>query len=402
MQHLLQQGRRPSSRVILADGAHQASGLYDLPDVIPSTAEGAQAGMFPRVKLPPARSQPVGRVAALEVEGREAQTWPVTAVSAAETASFVMIHVGQKPNSQENLEYGLETQSWGFPKWVTEYRTAAPRFAVLATGAGPRVQLDEWLTKRATLYLCEVRTGFYEGRAPHWPDEQEAGDILYPVRFGIEPLAVIDDVSLSADGPLGLQGSDAVRRSGIEQGIGKLVDLSPQTLLDLTGIPTDWSIEQTVPLDKAPGVPARKVAKTARASKKGSGTGYQADPLKRKAVELYAEDKAVAHYEAQGWTVDRIGKPYDLCCTRKGGLERHVEVKGTTGAPTSVELTINEVEHARDPENTVDLYVVSDIRIEMCDGEYRPSCGVVTHRVDWEPADEDLRPRKFEYRIPPE
>ncbi|MET4648168.1 anti-sigma28 factor (negative regulator of flagellin synthesis) [Streptomyces atratus] len=83
-------------------------------------------------------------------------------------------------------------------------------------------------------------------------------------------------------------------------------------------------------------------------------------------------------------------------------MERHVEVKGTTGAPTSVELTINEVEHARDPENTVDLYVVSDIRIEIRSGEYKPSAGVVTHRVDWEPADGDLRPRKFEYRIPPE
>ncbi|MFE5052710.1 protein NO VEIN domain-containing protein [Streptomyces sp. NPDC056637] len=34
-------------------------------------------------------------------------------------------------------------------------------------------------------------------------------------------------------------------------------------------------------------------------------------------------------------------------CTR-GTEERHVEVKGTTGAATSVELTINEALHARD------------------------------------------------------
>ncbi|MFE4851465.1 protein NO VEIN domain-containing protein, partial [Streptomyces sp. NPDC056689] len=38
---------------------------------------------------------------------------------------------------------------------------------------------------------------------------------------------------------------------------------------------------------------------------------------------------------------------YDLRCTR-GTEERHVEVKGTTGAATSVELTINEALHARD------------------------------------------------------
>lgn len=45
--------------------------------------------------------------------------------------------------------------------------------------------------------------------------------------------------------------------------------------------------------------------------------------------------------------VKKLGKPYDLRCTR-GTEERHVEVKGTTGAATSVELTINEVLHARD------------------------------------------------------
>ncbi|MET4648167.1 hypothetical protein ABID95_007937 [Streptomyces atratus] len=276
-------------------------------------AEDAQAGMFPRVKLPAARSQAPTLVSTRAVEERGAQERPVTTLQTAEAASFVMIHVGQKPNSQENLQYGLDTQSWGFPKWVTEYKTAAPRFAVLATGAGPRVQLDEWLTKRATLYVCEVRTGFYEGRATHWPNEQEADDILYPVRFGIEPLAVIDDVSLSADGPLGLKGSDAIRRSGIEQGIGKLVDLSPPGAPGPGGHPRGLGRSNRLPLDKAPGVPARKVAKTARASKKkGAGAGYQADPLKRKAVELYAEDRAVAHYESQGWTVERIGKPYDL------------------------------------------------------------------------------------------
>ncbi|WP_344385742.1 protein NO VEIN domain-containing protein [Streptomyces aureus] len=42
-----------------------------------------------------------------------------------------------------------------------------------------------------------------------------------------------------------------------------------------------------------------------------------------------------------------MGKPYDLRCTR-GTEERHVEVKRTTGAATSVELTINKVLHARD------------------------------------------------------
>ncbi|MFD0516303.1 protein NO VEIN domain-containing protein [Streptomyces aureus] len=70
-------------------------------------------------------------------------------------------------------------------------------------------------------------------------------------------------------------------------------------------------------------------------------------PKKRKAIELHAEDHTVAHYEKAGWTVEELGKPYDLRCTR-GTEERHVEVKRTTGAATSVELTINKVLHARD------------------------------------------------------
>ncbi|MET8438917.1 DUF3883 domain-containing protein [Streptomyces sp900116325] len=94
-----------------------------------------------------------------------------------------------------------------------------------------------------------------------------------------------------------------------------------------------------------------------------------------------------------------VGKPYDLRCTR-GTEERHVEVKGTTGAPTSVELTINAVLHARDKDNTVDLYVVSDIKVDTQTDPYTASGNKVTLFTDWEPAEEDLRPRKYEYRIP--
>ncbi|MET8212566.1 DUF3883 domain-containing protein [Streptomyces sp. NPDC005373] len=81
-------------------------------------------------------------------------------------------------------------------------------------------------------------------------------------------------------------------------------------------------------------------------------------------------------------------------------LDNHVEVKGTTGAATSVELTINEVLHARDKDNTVDLYVVSDIKVDTLTDPYTASGNKVTLFTDWEPAEEDLRPRKYEYRLP--
>ncbi|MFE2943152.1 protein NO VEIN domain-containing protein [Streptomyces sp. NPDC059255] len=310
--------------------------------------------------------------------------------------SFVMVHVGQRPESQLNLEYGIETRSWGFPIWKPEYRSTRPRFAVLGTGVAPRVPLDVWLTQRITLYLFEVREGFYEGRAPHWPDEEAENTVKYPVRFGIEPLAVVRDVSLSEHGPLLSAGSDAIRRSGIERGIGKLCELAPQPLLDAAGIRTDWTERQNVPLNLTPGFRAEE-AQTPKRPR--GGAGFISDPKKRKAVELHAENMAVAHYERQGWTVERIGKPYDLHCTR-AREERRVEVKGTTGAATSVELTVNEVEHARNPRHTVDLYVVSDIVVDMHSSEYAMSGGRVAHFENWYPAEEDLRPRRFEYRLP--
>ncbi|WP_254393373.1 protein NO VEIN domain-containing protein [Streptomyces buecherae] len=313
--------------------------------------------------------------------------------------AFVMVHVGQSTESQRNLQYGIETRSWGFPAWKPEYRSARPRFAVLATGVAPRVPLEVWLAQRITLYLFEVRANFFAGQAPHWPDEEAENTVKYPVRFGIEPLAVIRDVSLGEQGPLGLAGSDAVRRSGIERGIGKLCDLDPQPLLDAAGIPADWARQRRVPLNHTPGFTAEQVEAPKAPKRRRRGAGFVSDPKKRKAIELHAEDMAVAHYERQGWAVERIGKPYDLHCTR-AREERRVEVKGTTGAATSVDLTINEVEHARNPRHTVDLYVVSDISVDVRSPDYATSGGRVTHLEDWSPAEEDLRPRSFEYRLP--
>ncbi|MFD3621749.1 DUF3883 domain-containing protein [Streptomyces sp. NPDC058676] len=312
---------------------------------------------------------------------------------------FLMVHVGQSTEAQRNLEYGIETCSWGFPETKPEYDGARPRFAVLATGASPRVQLENWLKETATLYLFEVRSDFYTGTAWHWPDEEAEQRIKYPCRFGIEPLAVLPDVPLGPDGPLTEAGSDAIRRSGTDRGMGKLVPMPALPLLQRAGIPIDPAQPEVVPLDKSPGFTADQVDGKKKPQRRRRGAGYISDPKKRTAIEKHAEDHAVAHYEDRGWTVERLGKPYDLRCTR-GTEERHVEVKGTTGAPTSVELTINEVLHARDANNTVDLYVVSDIKVDTRTDPYTATGNTVTLYPNWEPAEEDLRPRKYEYRLP--
>ncbi|MDT0266986.1 DUF3883 domain-containing protein [Streptomyces sp. DSM 44915] len=316
-----------------------------------------------------------------------------------QNVSFVMVHVGQSTEAQRNLRHGLETRSWGFPDWKPEFRTAHPRFAVLATGLAPRVPFAQWSRGKITLHLFEVVQNFHRGKAPHWPDEDAENTVKYPVRFGIEPLAMLRDVPLDEHGPLGLAGSDAVRRSGIERGIGKLVDLDPRPLLVAAGIGERWEEHQEIPLNRTPGITVEQLEAPKSPKRRRRGAGFISDPKKRKAIELHAEDMAVAHYEHEGWRVERLGKPYDLHCTQ-GDEVRCVEVKGTTGAATSVDLTINEVEHARNPQNTVDLYVVSDISVNVRVEPYATSGGRVTHIRDWEPAEEDLRPRSFEYRLP--
>lgn len=313
--------------------------------------------------------------------------------------SFVMVHVGQSTERQRNLLHGIDTGSWGFPDWKPEFRSAHPRFAVLATGVAPRVPLDEWATRTITIYLFEVVANFHDATAPHWPDEEAENSVKYPVRFGIEPLAVLHDVPLDDSGPLTLAGSDALRLSGIERGIGRLVNIDPQPLFDAAGIDHRWAEQDVLPLGRTPGITTEQVEAPKTPKRRRRGAGFISDPKKRKAIELRAEDMAVDHYERHGWHVERLGKPYDLHCTRNGEV-RCVEVKGTTGAPTSVDLTINEVEHARRPWNTVDLYVVSDIKVDVRTEPYTTSGGTVLHLLDWAPADEDLRPRNFEYRLP--
>lgn len=139
------------------------------------------------------------------------------------------------------------------------------------------------------------------------------------------------------------------------------------------------------------------------AGKSTSGQGFKVDPRERQAVEKYAMQLATAHYEAQGWTVKNVSttESYDLRCTKKGAVELHVEVKGTTSEGTTVLLTPNEVEHARAKYPNVALYVVSDICIITDnDGEVQTQGGLVTHFEPWQIDQSSLKPIGYEYTVP--
>ncbi|MFD7022113.1 protein NO VEIN domain-containing protein [Promicromonospora sukumoe] len=133
----------------------------------------------------------------------------------------------------------------------------------------------------------------------------------------------------------------------------------------------------------------------------GRSQGRLTDPVLRKAIENYAVDAAISHYEAAGATnIEILGKPYDLKL-RLEGRERHIEVKGTTAdGAVRVVLTIGEVNHAREWPRT-DLFVMDGIQYrQTIAGGYELSAGAARVWKNWQPNDDALHPTEFSYDLP--
>lgn len=132
---------------------------------------------------------------------------------------------------------------------------------------------------------------------------------------------------------------------------------------------------------------------------KRGAQGFLQDAAVRQAIELRAVDLAIEHYRAlRAESIEILGKPYDLR-VKLDGVERHVEVKGSSAEVDAVLLTRNEVRHAREFA-PVDLILVESIRYDRIDGEVSTSGGKVTFWSDWTPADEDLEAQEYRYRLP--
>lgn len=110
--------------------------------------------------------------------------------------------------------------------------------------------------------------------------------------------------------------------------------------------------------------PLRTTARPPAGRAEGRGQGRAADAAFRRAVELRAMSLAVEHFQTRGWRVDDTSAdhPYDLRCERNG-QERHIEVKGTTGAGEQINFTAGEVRHHRqDPLRAV-LFIAHGIAV---------------------------------------
>jgi len=126
-----------------------------------------------------------------------------------------------------------------------------------------------------------------------------------------------------------------------------------------------------------------------------------ADPALRRAIERRSLDVAREYYDSIGGLGYReVGAPYDVAVV-VDGTPRHCEVKGSSLTVDTVELTINEVEHA-DLFPIVDLIVVDGI--EPIRNDSNEVVGAVGGRLrvwtSWVPASNALQATKFAYTLP--
>lgn len=127
------------------------------------------------------------------------------------------------------------------------------------------------------------------------------------------------------------------------------------------------------------------------------------DAARNRAVEHRAMAAADHHFRRSGWctkdvSLSKIG--YDIRC-RKGSKELHVEVKGVSGDGSTVNLTRNEVDHARKCNNIPVLYVLSEVDVEYrCGGTPIASGGNERVYCPWDvDQDGNLEAMNYSYRM---
>jgi hypothetical protein len=134
-------------------------------------------------------------------------------------------------------------------------------------------------------------------------------------------------------------------------------------------------------------------------------TRYQSDPKVRKAIERRAMDWALRHFEGLGYLVEDVGEsnPYDILAVGKD-TELHIEVKGSAGTSTTVELTAGEVNEATTGrEASSVLFLVDQIEwSRSASGEISTSGGRMRLWWNWKPEHERLTPTSFRYLLPPD
>lgn len=182
-------------------------------------------------------------------------------------------------------------------------------------------------------------------------------------------------------------GDDAIATDVLVLGklLGRLYNLE-----DLGRVPASLSPETEAALDAVrPAPPPEGI--------RSGGQGRRLSVVERRAVEAHAMGLAKAHLETAGWSVKdtSMSAPYDFIVT-KDGIEKIVEVKGTTGAGDTIVLTRGEVRAHKDRYPNNALIIVHSIDLERSGAIARTSGGVLLEQTPWHIEDGDLKPLTFE------
>jgi hypothetical protein len=157
----------------------------------------------------------------------------------------------------------------------------------------------------------------------------------------------------------------------------------------------------------APGTPERSSvprpssseAATSARRRANGGSGYLADVRVRLAIERHAVEWAMRYYAAQGYEVEDVGAvcSYDVRAV-SAGSELHIEVKGSSGTAETVELTANEIDHARSKDTH--LVVVDQISWHRrADGTVGTTGGRVRRWAPWVPDESSLLATRFRHVV---
>jgi hypothetical protein len=128
--------------------------------------------------------------------------------------------------------------------------------------------------------------------------------------------------------------------------------------------------------------------------------GRLADTEARRAIELYAMERAIAYFSNQ-WHVQDVSRIacFDLLC-RTAAAELRVEVKGTVGAGEAVLITKAELENARRHFPHVALFVTSGISLDRTQSPPRVSGGTDRVLHPWDVTACRLAPVTLECWLP--
>lgn len=332
-----------------------------------------------------------------------------------------VIKISDPGYENEDYNWALNHQDWAFRRPLKDDMSPGPGDVILycssLDGGSPRVQSGQYTPTRAGhIAFATAVSSPYDPDAvkgsvpPRLPSEVYKTARKYSVRLAISFFGEATDVDLSVLQVL----HEPLRLSAITGSTPRVVDTnnagldavasafgfgSWDDLIAQSGIPAD---PRTFAIEKSNSGTSGTKKTSNRKRRVQTGQGWVVDPIKRKAIEIYAVEAAEDYYQAQGWTTQRRGAPYDLECT-KGPECLHVEVKGTTGSLSTVLLTKNEVAHAN--EHETELFILANIVAEIADADPQNKICVCSGGdwylyESWVPDASALTATTFVYEVP--